>query len=106
MLSNLKKWSQAIPTISSFLTKAPTKNLSRGFLNLAPTTNSFFLQTKSLSFLRNENFGALFKIRKAGPCLSHRGRSKKNSPKRRQKRRAKQYRLPLHQGLMKRIRVV
>ncbi len=106
LLSNLKKWSRAIPAVSNVLTKGQANNLSKGFLNVAPIVNSFFLQQKSLNYTATENFGSLFKIKELKPCLPHKGKSGNNSAKRRIKRKAKKYVLPSHKGLIARIRVV
>ncbi len=105
MLSNLTKWSRVIPTFSSSVNRGIANNFSKVFLNLAPKTENYLFQTKSLFTQRNESFG-LLKIKKAGPCLPHRGRSKFNSLKRRNFRRPKKFLLHTHAGLLKRIRIV
>lgn len=105
LLSNLKKWSRAIPTVSSFLTKAPINNVSKNLIKFTPQVDNFFLQTKSLSFTSQEFFGC-FKLKERGPCLPHKGKSRFNSAKRREKRKASHYKLPNHKGLLRRLRIV
>ena len=68
--------------------------------------HSYPLQFRTLTYGGNEFFGALFKKKSCGPCLPHKTKSKFNSQKRRPKRRAMNYRLTNHRGLLKRIRIV
>lgn len=63
-------------------------------------------QFKSLTCVNSEFFGIMYKKKHCGPCLPHKTKSKFNSPKRRPKRRAMNYRLTNHRGLLKRIRIV
>ena len=59
----------------------------------------------SFKNVQNMSYG-YFKLRRPKGQLSHKGKSSSNSPKKQSKRRVGSYRMPNHNGLLKRIRIV
>ena len=59
----------------------------------------------SFKCVQNMSYGC-FKLRRPKGQLSHKGKSSSNNPKKQSKRRVGTYRLPNHNGLLKRIRIV
>ena len=105
LLSNLKKWSKAIPTVSNFINNGSANNFSKTLTTFALKPDFNLFQTKSLYFARSECF-SIFKKVQRGPSLSHKGKSKWNNLKRRSRHRSIAYKLPNHNGMVARVKIV
>lgn len=105
LLSNLKKWSKVVPTISNFVVNGTTNTVPKALAKFTFHAEPAFLQYRSLYFARNDYFSLFRKVQK-GPSLAHKGKSRWNNLKRRSRHRAIAYKLPNHNGMAARVKIV
>lgn len=105
-LSNLRKWSRTIPTISTVFTGGQINAVPKFLAGLTPKLEVLAPQAKTLYFARTECFSLFRPFKKQRLGLSHKGKGKSNSMKKRSRRKVGSYKLPSHNGLLHRIRIV
>jgi hypothetical protein len=86
------------------LAKTPTAPINPYIAMCRPVVPTGFT-LKSLTYSSCEFF-SLYSAKRYKPCLPHKFRNKLTSPKKRSKRKATNYKLTNHRGLLKRIKIV